>query len=104
VAPLPPRASLPLPAIPVLTGAILAALFFVLAAFRTREAERGLVAQAAAVASGIAVVTAAATIATSMGKDRQAAGGRRFTGVVIRSLMLLVVIAIGGALYILFRT
>jgi hypothetical protein len=103
-APLPPRASLPRSAIPILTGAVLAALFFVLAAFRTREAERGLVAQATAVACGIALVTGAATIATSIGKDRQPSAGRRFTGVVIRSLLLLVVIAVGGAFYILFRT
>lgn len=104
VAPLPPRASLPFPSIPILTGAVLAAIFLVLAAFRTREPERGLVAQATAVACGIAVVTGAATIATSIGKERHASAGRRFTGVVIRSLSLLVVIAIGGALFILLRT
>ena len=104
VAPLPPRASLPVVSIPILTAAILASLFFVLAAFRTREAERGLVAQATAVACGVALVTAAATIATSIGKDRHATAGRRFTALVVRSLILLVIVAITGALYILLRT
>lgn len=104
VAPLPPRASLPRISIPILTAAVLSCLFFVLAAFRTREAERGLVAQATAVACGVALVTAASTIATSIGKDRHASAGRRFTGLVIRSLLLLVVVAITGALYILLRT
>lgn len=103
-APLVPRASLPRVAVPILTTAILASLFFVLAAFRTREAERGLVAQAVAVACGAAVVTASATIATSVAKDRHAPSGRRFSAVVIRALLLLVVTAIAGALYILLRT
>lgn len=102
--PLPPRASLPRVSIPILTAAVLAALFFVLAAFRTREAERGLVAQAVAVACGIAAVTSAATIATSVGKDRRGLAGRRFTALVIRALVLLVVTAVAGALYILLRT
>jgi hypothetical protein len=104
VAPLQPRASLPRVSIPILTAAVLAALFLVLAAFRTREAERGLVAQGVAVACGIALVTGAATIATTIAKDRPSAAGRRFTGPVVRALVLLVAVAITGALYILLRT
>lgn len=102
--PLPPRASLPFLAIPILTAAVLGALFFVLGAFRTRDVERGLVAQAIAIACGAAVVSGASTIATTLGKDRSAGPGRRFTGVIVRALLLLFVIALGGALYILLRT
>ncbi|MEZ4298061.1 MAG: hypothetical protein R3B70_24125 [Polyangiaceae bacterium] len=100
---LPPRASLPFLSIPILTFAIVGALLLVLAAFRTREPERGLVAQAIAVACGVGLVTTAATIATSLGKDRSSSG-RRFTPVVIRALFVLVSVAVGGALYILLRT
>lgn len=102
--PLPPRASLPFLSIPILTAAVIGALFFVLGAFRTRDVERGLVAQAVAIACGAAVMTSASTIATTLGKDRSAGPGRRFTGVVVRALLLLFVIALSGALYILLRT
>lgn len=101
--PLPPRASLPFLSIPILTIAVLGSLALVLAAFRTREVERGLVAQAVAIACSAAVLTGASTIATTLGKDRSSGPGRRFTAIVIRSLLLLVIVALGGALYILFR-
>jgi hypothetical protein len=101
---LPARASLPFLSIPILASAIFGALLLVFGAFRTREAERGLVAQAIAIASGAAIVTAAATIATTLGKDRSTGPGRRFTPIVVRALILLVVVALGGALYILLRT
>lgn len=104
VAPLPPRASLPLVSIPILTAAVLSTLFLVLMAFRTREAERGLVAQAVSLACGVALVTAAATIATTIRKERSPSTGRRFTPVVVRALLLLVLVAVAGALYILWRT
>jgi len=102
--PLPPRASLPFLAIPILTVAVVGSLFLVLAAFRTRDVERGLVAQAIAIACSAAVLGGASTIATTLGKDRSSGPGRRFTSLVIRALLLLVVVALGGALYILFRT
>lgn len=100
---LPPRASLPIMSVPILSAAIVGALFFVFAAYRTREAERGLVAQALAVACGAALVTGAATIAITHGKDRSLGAGRRFTALVVRSLVLLVVVALGGALYVLLK-
>jgi len=100
---LPARASLPVLSIPILSGAIFGALFFVFAAFRTRESERGLVAQAVAVACGAALVTSAATIATTRGKDQVHGPGRRFTALVIRALVVLVAVALGGALYILVK-
>jgi hypothetical protein len=100
---LPPRASLPPLAVPLLTAAILAALFLVFAAYRTREAERGLVAQAVAVVCGAALVTGAATIAITHGKDRFPGPGRRFNATVVRALVLLVAAALGGALFILLR-
>ncbi|MBK8254622.1 MAG: hypothetical protein IPK82_18380 [Polyangiaceae bacterium] len=102
-APLPPRSSLPFMSVPILTVSILATLALVLIAFRTREPERGLVAQAVTVAVGAALITAASSIATTLGKER-VASGRRFTPVVVRALMVLVVVAVGGALYIMFRT
>jgi hypothetical protein len=102
--PLPPRASLPFLSVPILTIAVVGALVFVLAAFRTRDVERGLVAQAIAIACSAAILNGASTIATTLGKDRSSGPGRRFTAIVIRALLLLVVVALGGALYILFRT
>lgn len=103
-APLPARSSLPLLSIPILTAAVFGALFLVFSAYRTREAERGLVAQAVAIATGAALVTGAATIATSLGKDRSLGVGRRFSSAVIRALALLVLVALAGALYIVLRT
>lgn len=100
---LPARASLPLLAVPLLTSAILGALFLVFAAYRTREPERGLVSQAVAVVCGAALVTGAATIAVTHGKDRHSGPGRRFTAIVIRALLLLVIVALGGALFIFLR-
>lgn len=101
---LPARASLPFLSIPILTAAVLGVLVIVFAAFRTRDPERGLVSQAIAIACGAALVTGAATVATTIGKDRPHGPGRRFTGVVIRALLLLVFVALGGALFILLRT
>jgi hypothetical protein len=102
-APLPARSSLPFFSIPILTSAVLGALLLVFGAFRTREPERGLVAQAVAIACGVALVTGASTLATTLGKERVSGPGRRFTAIVVRALLLLVVVALGGALYILLR-
>ena len=100
---LPARASLPFLAVPIVTVAIGGALLLVLVGFRTREVERGLVAQALAIACGVALVTAAASIATSLGRG-SSGSGRRFTAIAVRSLVLLVAVAVGGALYIMLRT
>lgn len=100
---LPARSNLPALSIPILTAAVCGALLIVLAGFRTREAERGLVAQALAVACGVALVSAAATIATTLGR-RQLGSGRRFTAITVRALVSLVIVAVGGALYIMLRT
>ena len=100
---LPPRASLPFLSIPILTAAVIGALFFMFTAYRTREPERGLVAQAVAVVCGASAVTCAATIATLAGKDRSSGPGRRFNAVIVRALLLLSVVAIAGAMYILFK-
>lgn len=101
--PLPPRSSLPILSIPILTVAVLGSLGLVFAAFRTRDVERGLVAQAIAIACSAAVLTGASTVATTLGKDRSSGSGRRFTATVVRALLFLVIVALGGALYILFR-
>ncbi len=100
---LPARSSLPLLSVPIVTAAIGGALLLVLAGFRTREVERGLVAQALAIACGAALVTAAATVATSLGRTSPGSG-RRFTATTVRALVLLVVFAVGGAFYIMLRT
>jgi hypothetical protein len=97
-----PRAALPPLAVPLATCGVAAAVVFLSLAFLARDPDRALVSQAAALACAVAVVTASATVATSRGKPRSSSG-RRLTPPVVRALLLLVTVAIAGAVITALR-
>jgi hypothetical protein len=96
------RSALAPAAQPIAALGVLASLGYLVFAFRIRDPDRALVAQALALACSVAVVTAASTVATARGKSRNP-GGRRLTGPVIRALLFLVTFAIAGAIVTLLR-
>lgn len=96
------RSTLPRVAVPIAAVGILAGLTYLSIAWRVREVERALLAQSLALACAVAVITAAATVATSRGR-RQTSSARRLTSHALRPLLLLVALALGGAVLIIFR-
>jgi hypothetical protein len=96
------RSSLAPLAQPIAALGVVASLVYLVLAFRVRDPDRALVAQALALACSVAVVTAASTVATARGKTRNA-GGRRLTAPVIRALLFLVTFAVAGAAVTLLR-
>jgi len=96
------RASLPALAVPTATFGVIAAIGFLIVAFRIRDPDRALIAQALAVACAVAVVSASATVAVSRGKVRRS-GGRRLTHTAGRALLLLFTFAIAGAVVVALR-
>ncbi len=97
-----PRSALPGLASPIALLGVIASLVYLVLAFRVREPERALVAQALALACSIGVVSAGATVAVARGKARSTAG-RQVTAPAIRALLLLVTFGAAGALVILLR-
>ena len=86
---------------PIAALGVVASLVYLVFAFRVRDPDRALVAQALALACSVAVVTAASTVATARGKSRGPAG--RLTAPVIRALLFLVTFAIAGAIVTILR-
>ncbi|MFT3765011.1 MAG: hypothetical protein QM820_05760 [Minicystis sp.] len=97
-----PRAALPFGAVPLTALAVAAALGYLVLAFRVRDPDRALLAQAVALACAVGVVTAAGIVATARGK-RRPTGGRRLTPPVVRALLLLCAVAVGGAIVTALR-
>lgn len=97
-----PRSALPGLASPIALIGVIASLVYLVLAFRVREPERALVAQALALACSIGVVSAGATVAVARGKARST-GGRQMTAPAIRALLFLVTFGAAGALVILLR-
>jgi hypothetical protein len=95
------RSALPPLAAPIAWIAVIASLVYLVLAFRVREPERALVAQALALACSIGVVSAGATVAVARGKPRSSAG--RFTPPAIRALLFLVTFGVGGVLVMALR-
>lgn len=87
---------------PIAALGVVASLAYLVFAFRVRDPDRALVAQALALACSVAVVTAASTVATARGKPRSA-GGRRLTAPGIRALLFLVTFAVAGAVVTILR-
>ena len=96
------RSSLAPLAQPIAALGVVASLVYLVLAFRVRDPDRALVAQALALAYSVAVVTAASTVATARGKPRNP-GGRRLTAPVVRALLFLVTFAVAGAVVTLLR-
>jgi hypothetical protein len=97
-----PRAALSPLATPLTWMGVAFAIGYLVLAFRVRDPERALVTQAVALACAVAVVLAAAMIATTRGKPR-APSARRLTPPVVRALLLLVTTAIAGAVITALR-
>jgi hypothetical protein len=97
-----PRAALPFGAVPITTLSVALAVAYLAVAFLVREPERALAAQAGALACSVALVTAAGVVATGRGKRRHSSG-RRLTSPVVRALMLLFTVAVGGAVFTALR-
>lgn len=96
------RSSLAPLAQPIVALGVVASLVYLVVAFRVRDPDRALVAQALALACSVAVVTAASTVATARGKSRSSSD-RRLTAPGIRALLFLVAFAVAGALVTLLR-
>jgi len=96
------RSALAPAAQPIAALGVVASLGYLVFAFRVRDPDRALVAQALALACSVAVVNAASTVATARGKPRSP-GGRRLTAPVIRALLFLVTFAIAGAIVTILR-
>jgi hypothetical protein len=98
------RSTLP-PLATVITGlAVAVALVFLGLAWRIRDPDRALVAQTFALGCAVALVSAGATVATARGKRRSSSSsGRRLTAPVVRALLMLVTVAIAGAVITALR-
>lgn len=99
---LPARATLPRLAVPIAAVGVVGALTYIALAWRVRDADRALMAQAVALICAVALVTAAATVSIARGK-RHVGGSGRVTSQALRSLILLVTLAVAGAVIIALR-
>lgn len=99
---LPARATLPRLSVPIAAIGVLAGLTYAAMAWRVRDVDRALMAHAVAISCAVAVITAAATVATGRGK-RPIGGSRRVTSQALRALILLVALAIVGAVILSVR-
>jgi hypothetical protein len=96
------RSTLPRLAVPIAAVGILAGLGYLAVAWRVREVDRALFAHALALGCSVAVITSAATVAVARGRAPQASS-RRLTAQALRPLILLVALAVGGAIVIVLR-
>lgn len=96
------RSTLPRLAVPIAGVGILAGLGYLIIAWRVRELDRALFAHALALACAVAVITSAATVAVARGRI-SSSSSRRLTAQALRPLILLVALAVGGAVLIVLR-
>jgi hypothetical protein len=96
------RSTLPRLAVPLTAVGVAAGIIYLAIAWRVREVDRAILAHALALACAVAVITSAATVATARGR-RYAGGTRRITAYALRPLILLVALALGGAVLIVLR-
>jgi hypothetical protein len=96
------RAHLPPLSVPLAGAGALAGLALLLIAWRVRDPDRALLAQAVAIACAIALTTAAGSVAVFRGR-RQPTASRRLTRYAVRPLLLLVAFAVVGAVVMMLR-
>lgn len=96
------RAQLPPLAVPIAAIGVLAGLGLMSLAWRVRDPSRALLAQAAGVGLGVALVSAAAHIAISRGKSRSAQSTVPRTA--RRAILVLVLAAVLGGGFLILRT
>ncbi len=96
------RNTLPPLAVPVAAAGVLFSLAVLLTAWSVRDPARALLAQAAGVGLAVAIVGTAATVAISRGRARRAphVGLPRPA---LRAVVLLLVAAVGGAVFVMVR-
>ncbi|WP_438043313.1 hypothetical protein [Sorangium sp. So ce128] len=96
------RAHLPLLATAIVAFGALVSLAILVLAWRIRDPERALLAQAVAVACAVALITAASGVAVARGR-RHTGGGRRLPHRAVRHLVVLIVFAVLGAVAMTLR-
>jgi len=96
------RTTLPAFSVHVAAVGIAASLGYLVYAFQVRDPDRALLAQAVAVGCAVAIVSAAATVATIRGKHR-ISSGRRLSPPIVRALLFLVTFALAGAIVAVLR-
>lgn len=96
------RAHLPPLSVPLAGAGALGGLAVLLVAWRVRDPDRALLAQAAAIACSVALSAAAAGVAVFRGR-RQPSASRRLTRHAVRPLLLLVTFAVIGAVVMMLR-
>jgi len=101
-APLRARATLAPYAVPIATAGVLAAMVAMVAVWQIHDPARAVIAQAIGVAVSVALVSASATVAVSRGKDRSLAD-KKVTSAVVRALIVLVGVAVLGAVVLALR-
>jgi hypothetical protein len=97
------RSTLPRLAVPIAGIGVLAGLGYLIIAWRVREVDRALFAHALALGCAVAVITSAATVAVARGRASSSSSSRRLTAQALRPLILLVALAVGGAVLIVLR-
>ncbi|WP_437649685.1 hypothetical protein [Sorangium sp. So ce362] len=96
------RAHLPPLAVAVIAFGALASLAILVLAWRVRDPDRALLAQAVAVACAVALIAAAAGVAVARGR-RPTAGARRLSHRAVRQLLVLIIFAVLGAVVMMLR-
>ncbi|WP_437513632.1 hypothetical protein [Sorangium sp. So ce1099] len=96
------RGHLPPLATPVVAFGALVSLAILVLAWRVRDLDRALLAQAVAVACAVALITGASGVAVARGR-RHTAGARRLTHRAVRYLLVLIVFAVLGAVVMMLR-
>ena len=96
------RAHLPPLSVPLAGAGALGGLAVLLVAWRVRDPDRALLAEAAAIACAVALTTAAASVAIFRGR-RLPSASRRLTRHAVRPLLLLVTFAVLGAVVMMLR-
>lgn len=96
------RAHLPPLATVIVAFGALVSLAILVLAWRVRDPDRALLAQAVAVACAVALITAASGVAVARGR-RHTAGARRLPHRAVRHLVVLIVFAVLGAVAMTLR-
>lgn len=96
------RAHLPPFAVPLVAFGAFVSLAILVLAWRVRDPERALLAQAVGVACSVALISAAAAVAVARGR-RHTAAGRRLPHRAVRQVLLLIAFAVLGAVVMMLR-
>ena len=88
---------------PIAGLGILVGLACLVMAWRTRDADRAMLAHGVALASTVGLITASASIAINRGKMRSRGGSRRLPRTVARALLFLLLAVVLGLVALVVR-